>query len=539
MTQRSRIAGVLLVTTVGGAGTMVVELAAVRLLAPWFGSSQVVWTNVIAVVLLALALGYLVGGRLAGSGRPVQRLSTALLLAGAVTLVLPGLSGRVAELFLPAGLALQEAADLVLWGSLASSLVLFLPPAAVLGTVAPLAVEAVQELEERSAGHAGGAVLASSTVGSLAGVWGTSHVLLPGLGLTWTFVTAALTLMVAGLLGLLVARRGPGPVALVLLGLLGAAALFGGGAKRPEVPEGMRTLAQAESSYQSVRVVEDARGAEPLRYLQVNEGFDSYQSVWQSRAGLLPPGFYYNDFALPPAWSEGDAPWRLLVLGLGGGTAVRVIEGALPDGRRLDSLGVELDPVVVRFAREHLDLAPDAAGREAHANLDARLALRLAPGLYDQIVLDCYANQVEIPAHLCTEEFFREVRERLADGGWLSVNLGGFGFEDPVVEAVAATCARAFEADALLLRVPFSRNFSLIARRDAPLPVAAEGRLASARGPAAELLGPRELPDSWRLVPPPPAGDPLVLTDDRCPIEELQVRSIREGAGLLAGGAAR
>src|SRR5262245_22161720 len=198
---------------------MIVELAAVRLLAPWFGTSLVVWTNVIGVILLALAIGYLAGARASRARDPLAVLGTALLCAGAATALLPRVTGPAADLFLPATLALDEALPLLGWGSLAASLLLFIVPAALLGMVAPLAVEAVQRLAERRAGDAGGRVLAASTLGSLAGVFGTTHLLVPRLGLAWTFYAAAGTLSAAGAAGLLLARaRGRAPLfALVLV----------------------------------------------------------------------------------------------------------------------------------------------------------------------------------------------------------------------------------------------------------------------------------------------------------------------------------
>lgn len=537
MSTRLRVLCVLGVSAIGGAGTMTVELSAVRLLAPWFGSSLVVWSNVIAVVLLALAVGYLVGGRLSGAGRPLRTLGWMLAAAAVTTAFLPLFSGPVAESFLPAGLTLGEAAEVVKWGSLAASLLLFLVPAALLGTVAPLAVEVVQELERRTAGHAGGAVLCASTLGSLVGVFGTSHVFLPVFGLTGTFRLAAGFLLVAGVLALLLARSGkPGLTLAGVAVLLCASAAFLGSARRPELPDGLLELAHVESPYQSVRVVEDTRDPLALlRYLQVNEGFDSYQSVWQPDAGLLPVGYYYNDFVLPAWWGGEQGTWSLLVLGLGAGTAVRVMEGVMPPGLELEATGIELDPLVVDLARGYMDLAEESRDRVVAADLDARVALHNLDARFDQIILDCYANQVEIPAHLCTKEFFQEARERLADGGWLVANLGGFGFDDPVVEAVAHTCAVVFEG-ALLLRVPRARNFTLVARRNAPLPVEADGAgvgggLLAIEGEPARLLAPRGLPGAWHLVAPD--EELRVLTDDRCPIERLQLASIAEGARRL------
>ncbi|MEM7309761.1 MAG: fused MFS/spermidine synthase [Planctomycetota bacterium] len=230
---------VLGLAALGGAGTMTVELAAVRLLAPWFGTSLVVWTNVIGVILLALAVGYLGGARLSGGAQPLRRLGTVLLVAGATTALLPAAVGPVARLFLPGSLNLDEALPLVVWGSLASSLALFLVPAALLGTVAPLAVESLQRARGGQAGDAGGRVLCASTLGSLAGVFGTTHVLVPGVGLRATFLVAAALLAAAGGLALW-AARGRALFGLVVLPV-GAALVPP--SLRPEVPEGWELLA--------------------------------------------------------------------------------------------------------------------------------------------------------------------------------------------------------------------------------------------------------------------------------------------------------
>jgi spermidine synthase len=217
------------------------------------------------------------------------------------------------------------------------------------------------------------------------------------------------------------------------------------------------------------------------------------------------------------------------VLGLGAGTAWRVIEGTLPPDTRLVAEGVEIDPVVVELGREHMDLPPDSPERRTLAGWDARAALRQLPlETYDEIVLDTYANQTEIPAHLSTLELFTEVRERLAMGGWLVANVGGFGLDDPVVEAMARTAAAAFAPDRVLaLRVPFSRNCILVARRgdDPPEPGSAAWQVAHEG--LAGLLAPMALEGAWRWFP---CGAGALLTDDRNPIEAIQRRSIERAS---------
>jgi hypothetical protein len=169
----------LIVVTLAGACTMTLELAAVRLLAPWFGTSSAVWTNVIAVILLALSIGYLIGARWSRGDRIDLRLGTCLLASAAAVAWLPALARPVAGFFLPPGLRLDEAAELLTWGSLAAALVLFLPATVLLGCVPPLVTEVVARRDRAGAGNAGGRVLAASTLGSIAGTFATTYVTLP------------------------------------------------------------------------------------------------------------------------------------------------------------------------------------------------------------------------------------------------------------------------------------------------------------------------------------------------------------------------
>ena len=141
-------------------------------------------------------------------------------------------------------------------------------------------------------------------------------------------------------------------------------------------------------------------------------------------------------------------------------------------------------------------------------------------------MLDAYADNMEIPAHLSTVELFREIRAKLRPGGWLAVNTSGFGLDDPVISAVASTAAAAFERRVLALRVPFSRNYVLFvcAGAEPPAPRSAEFRIAT--GPTASIVPSLELDGAWCWFEP---GAGLVLTDDMNPIDQLQLRSITRG----------
>lgn len=506
---------------------MIVELAAVRLLAPWFGTSLPVWTNVLAVILAGLALGYAIGGRWTRGAHPLARSACVLLVAAALSAALPWLARPVASTFMPEGTTLEGARGLLAWGSLAASATLYLPPAIALGILQPLWLEALTR-GGRPSGASTGALACASTLGSLGGCFASTHYLVPELGLQTTFHVAGAGLLVAGLALLWMARKSVARGG-ALLCVLAASAAQASSLTRPVPPRGALELASSETAYQFARIVEDP--ASGYRFLQVNEGFDSFQSAWRDRPGPLGEGYYYDLFALPAFWSaRSSGTWRVLVLGAGTDSVTRVLEGARPAGLELHSTLVEIDARVAELGARWMDAGPSELRRWL-AGFDARAALPLLEPSYDEIVIDAYANQIEIPPHLCSREFFAAALGRLAPGGWLALNVGGFDFEDPVVAAVAATLASAAQKRVLALRVPAARNFVLLARRDAPLPDPESGALRPGDAAPTELTvlaGRLELPSAWRWIG---ADAARVLTDDRNAIEALQQRSLELARG--------
>ncbi|MDF1797877.1 MAG: fused MFS/spermidine synthase [Planctomycetota bacterium] len=512
----------LITAALSGAAVMCIELSAVRLLAPWFGTSLPVWSNVIAVVLLGLSIGYLFGGRASRGPDPAGSLAKVLALAAVATAWLPFLAGPIAELFLPAELDIEQASSVFRWGSLASSLCLFLPASAILGCVGPLVVELLGR-SGLGAGEAGGRALFASTLGSLIGVFGTSHWAVPELGLRGTLLLAAGALVLALVsISAVRASLGKPQLGLLLVALFGAVLSPASRA----LPAGFRQLATAESPYQRVRVVEELD--QGVRFLAVNESTNSYQSVWQPKLGLLDGDYYYNDFALPPAWAAREqgplTTWSTLCIGMGAGTAKRVLEGSLAAGTSLAFTGVELDPEVVRLGSLHMDLeqGPDDL---LISDLDGRAALRCLSGPFDQVLVDAYANQVELPAHLVTLEFFQEVRERLAPGGWCQVNVGGADTRDPLVRAVAGTLARAMQSPVLLLRVPGTRNLMLTSRREARPPVPTDEAWYALPAELQRIVRGREVRGQWDWLEADAPFENL-LTDNHAPVEALQQRSV-------------
>lgn len=505
---------------------MIMELSAVRLIAPWFGTSLVVWSNVIAVVLLGLSLGYLTGARLSLREDPVTALRWVFAIGIVLVGVIPMLTPVVANFLTPDQVNLDQAIELFQWGSLAASALLFLGPSIVLGCVGPLVTEALSRGAGLHAGDAGGRVLFGSTLGSLAGVFSTSAYLIPVLGLRGTYVIAALALVCA-LAASFGAWRGrslkasgtAGPLGLALVGL----APLLGPSPAHAAAAGLELLAVKESPYQRVRVV----AGDGLRFLQVNEASNSFQSAWQPELGLLAGNFYFNDFALP-FWWQAEAPktWRVLCIGMGAGTAKRVLEGTLPADVELAFTGIELDPVVTELAQEWCELQAGDKDRLL-SGLDGRAALRGLQGPFDQIIVDAYANQFEIPAHLVTKEFFEELGRLLAPQGWVQLNVGGSQPTAPLPVAVAGTLNRALQANALTMQVPGTQNQVISLRRGGALPDPMGPDFVTERmpEPIQTLLRGRNVRGQWAWITLQGPVD-VVLTDDRAPVERLLIEDL-------------
>src|SRR5688500_12681598 len=163
----------LLVFSVGIA-TLGAEIAAARLMAPFFGASTIVWANTIAIVLVALSIGYWLGGRLA-TRHPTMR-ALCLMVLGASLLL--GLVPFVADPLLSLRVdAFAEVSSAACAGSLFGVLALVAVPVLMLGTVAPWAIR-LKVARVEDSGEVAGRLYAISTVGSLLGTFMASLLLI-------------------------------------------------------------------------------------------------------------------------------------------------------------------------------------------------------------------------------------------------------------------------------------------------------------------------------------------------------------------------
>ncbi len=515
----------LLAAGLAGFAVLTVEILGVHLLAPWFGTSALVWSQQIGVVLLAMALGGWVGGRWARhSSNPARR--AAILLGSGGALVAAAALGLAsfARWMLPDSLSLDDAAASFVQGSLASALLFFAPPVFLLAAVSPLLIEV--RARARGAGLAAGEIGAAGTLGSLLGVFGSSFVALPVFGVRATLLgTAALMLLACAVL--LRGRLAGAPAVLALVCLLSAGSEDP--ARTAHLPAGAQVLATQDSIYQHSRVIEFPETGE--RWLQMNEGLDSFQSWWGKEPSAW-SGLYYDLFALAPLYAGLPGPQagiprplRFWVLGFGAGSAVPPIREALRE-RPFTAVGVELDPSVAALATQWMPLSSSAdSAVRVIAGADARSLLRAAPQDLDFLLLDAYARQFEIPPHLATAEFFAEMASHLRSGGVLAVNVGTREQpEDPqgLLARLVASARAGFGEHLRLHRVPRSRNWVLFARKEQAL---TDSLILAQSLPAGWplTLGAALLPGQTVDAADVPRSEPF--RDDRNSLSLLQARS--------------
>jgi len=496
----------LLVVASSGMTTMAIEMAASRLLGPYFGDSILVWANLIGLILIYLSLGGYLGGRWADRRPQAKTLYTLTALsgfwAGLIPLVAAPVLGLAQKAFGRSAAALATYDALQIGGSFVSVLILLAPPVIILGGVSPFAISLLTRRAHR-AGSSAGRVYALSTVGSIVGTFSPVLLTIPLLGTARTFYLFGSLLLAVSLIGLLSARaRWRGLLAgLALVLILGLAAFL-----PPRVVKADdRAILEVESRYNYIQVLE----VDGVRYLMLNEG-QGIHSIYDPNQ--LATFRTWDVLTLAPLLNEPpfapDQVERICVIGLAAGTIARqatALYGPVP----ID--GVEIDPAIVEVGRRYFDMNQD--NLQAFVT-DGRFFLEQSPHRYDLIAVDAYRLPY-IPFQLATREFFGTAQAHLTDHGVLAINVGRTPSDYRMVEAMAATLGVHFRY-VHAVDLPESFNTILIAANHE---TRVENMVPNAQlsaQPWAVQVATMATRNVYAL-----AGDGPIFTDDRAPVESL------------------
>lgn len=490
---------------VSGMSTLAIELSASRLLGAVFGTSNLVWANVIGLILLYLTAGYFVGGRWADRSPHARTLYRILLWAAFLSALIPLMARPILS---AAAAAVVQAEAGVALGSFLAIIALFAVPITLLGTVSPFAIKlGVKRVED--AGRVSGAIYAISTVGSLVGTFLPTLITLPELGTTATFVLFAGLLFAVALLGLL---SQVGARALVWLWMpVAVAVLLIAFPRTPlrAAEVGSTLLEERETPYNYVQVQEDANG---YRLLSLNEG-QGVHSIYHPTVYRYQGTWDY--FLSAPFFNAGMTPERVesvLVIGLAAGTIPRQYQHVYGDIRMV---GIEIDPGIIELGYRWfgLDGVPTL---EALAE-DGRAGLNRLQERFDVIAVDAYKPPY-IPWHMTTVEFFGEVRAKLSDEGVLAINVGRTPTDRRLVDALTNVLLEVFPT-VHAIDVPRSFNTILYATVQPTTPQGLEEALMTLDPNAEPLLYDVVSATQASLVPA--LASEVMFTDDRAPLETL------------------
>lgn len=401
-----------LTTFVSGTVIMVVELLGSRVIGPPFGVSLFVWTSLITVTLVSLALGYWIGGKIADSRANPSVLYAIIFVAGIYLVSVPFIKGFILSSALSLGLR---------GGSLASSTVLFGPPLFLLGIVTPYVVKLYMKEGMGGLGRTVGRLYAISTCGSFLGTLLTGFVLIPTLGVNSIIYLSSLALICLTIGYFALYKRAYASVLLAAAPVIPMLAHT----ELPTVirPDGTRVdlVVNEDSTYGQIKVVDYSYGDETLREFLVD---NIIQGGIDVNTGVSISNYTYYIEKLAHAYNRGAR--TALVVGLGSGIVPRSFERHY--GMETDV--IEISQRVVDTANEYFAFGNTA--RDIYVG-DGRYALESTDRLYDVIVLDAFSGDTP-PSHLISVEAFSLVRDRLAPGGVVLINfVGGNRAEDRLV----------------------------------------------------------------------------------------------------------
>ena len=483
-----------------GMALMAVELGTSRLIAPYFSSSQIVWTIIIGTIMIAMALGNVIGGKWADKSTDPGKLFRRILIAGIWIALIPVLGKYVIAAITALIILTVNTAHLV-WAALITCLVLFVYPLFLLGTVTPTLTKlTLQDLGE--SGSVAGRLGACNTIGSIIGTFLPTFVTIPSVGTSVTFLIFAGILIALALIyfistGTHKAATVAGIVIFVLCCIFGHRSHFA-------FWENDLTY-EGESVYNYLQVKDDAEKT----VLSTNVMF-GVQSMYMKQPGFT--GMYY-DYALAAPVMTGKKTPSVLILGMGTGTFATQCDYYFPG---CDVSGVEIDGKITELAHTYFHLDE----KTPVATYDGRAYLNVDQKKYDVIMVDAYQD-ITIPFQMSSVEFFTLVRDHLAEGGVMvmNMNMRGSGGEDDICTYLSDTVTSVFPY-AVSVDVPWTTNREMFASLSDPAAALEAGTAALADGELkTKMLTVRQ------ALATVGKGD-HIFTDDCAPVELIGMRSM-------------
>ncbi len=414
--------------------TLVIELVAGRIMAPYVGVSLYTWTSIIGVVLAGISIGAYLGGRIADRYPRSSTLGWLLFLSGLGAFSISPLTNLIG------GAQFQTS---LMTRILLITTIIFFVPSCLLGMISPVVVKLTLSNLEKT-GNVVGKIYAFSTLGSILGTFATGFYLISWMGTRSILLTMGIILILSALIfgGFFRSKR---TLALFFLFLflsflLPIVGLHVYAITNPEefsfpnspiesvkayyshafkFPLEEETYFFKESDYYTIKLKKSIKGnnGNPLESLVLDHLVHSYTDL---KDPLYIEYEYIRMYEEMVRWqAKGRKSFKALFLGGGGYTFPRFIEAKYP---KAQIHVVEIDPEITRAVKKYLGVSEDARIRSF--NEDGRWFVMNCKekGTYDFIFGDAF-NDLSIPYHLTTKEFAMQLKSLLRPDGILMANV--------------------------------------------------------------------------------------------------------------------
>jgi len=394
------------VVFITGACVLIIEIVAVRALSPHYGNTIFTVSSVISVILAALSIGYYAGGKFADKHPSLRWFFGIILVSG---LVVPAIHflGLLILPILSVSLSLAS-------GPLVSSLLLFLVPALLLGTLSPYAIKLQSvQVPEQGVGSISGKIFFWSTLGSIIGSLLAGFVLIPNFGIDSIFIATGVVLFLLGFIPLVIFGFDKKQLTKSVLAVL---VLVGITVFAIQQIEG-DALYSKDGIYEKITIYDSTQGSRPIRVFQQDRSASGAMFLDSDDPTDLVYGYtkYYSLYKI----FKPDVQ-NALVIGGGAYSIPKALLAELPNATIDVS---EIEPSLFDLAKQYFKV-------EENPNLhnyteDGRRLLRDSDKKYDLIFSDVYYSLFSVPAHFTTQEFFTISKEKLSDDGVFIANLIG------------------------------------------------------------------------------------------------------------------
>ena len=384
--------------------SLVIEMVAGRILAPFVGVSIYTWTSIIGIILAGISIGAYIGGKLVDRFPFRKTLGWLLLLSGIAALTIIPLTNIIA--------AYRFNVPLMIRIFIVTAVIFFLP-GCILGTISPVVVRlTLKNLD--NAGNVIGKIYAVSTLGAIIGTFATGFLLISWMGTRSIILTMGIILILAAIFsGALFKTK----KAIAIFIVIAAPCIWGVYAFAFKIPLKENTYFYKESDYYTIKLMKTTSSDQktPLQAMVLDNLIHSYVCLDDPLHIEYEYERIYSDVL---KWKfKKDENFKSLTIGGGGYTFPRYMEIFYPNAQ-IDV--VEIDPEVTKIVYTHLGLPANTKIKSY--NTDGRWFVMNCAEKYDLIFTDAY-NDLSIPYHLTTKEFASQLKSILNPNGLIMSNI--------------------------------------------------------------------------------------------------------------------